>query len=258
MKRTTREDLRDHLRALGLGRGDNVWIQSRLLTFGFIEGGVETVYAAVRDVIGDTGTIVVPTYRLQAPPEEPYDPTVSPSLNVGPLSEFIRQRPSVVRSLCPMHSHAAEGPLADILLKPDGHVSMGPGSDFEQLHAADFINVYLGMASSFRDAATFCIHVQALVGNIPYREWIDLDRSVVVAGKVRPFKVRYYARKQREPRENLDVAFDLLREAKKVRVAECPYGRSCSMHLGDYQSVLMSALRENPALFLDEARSVKP
>ena len=252
MKQTSREDLAEHLRALGLGRGDNVWVQSRLLAFGLIEGGVETVYAAIRDVIGDEGTIVVPTYRLQAPPDEPYDPATSPSLNVGPFSEYLRQRPGAVRSLCPMHSHAAEGPLAAMLREPSGHVSLGPGSDFEQLHRHDFINVYLGIARQFHDAATYPVHVQAMLGNIPYRQWLELKRFIVRDGSVQPFTVRYYGRKKGSRRENLALAHELLQRAGRLRSAPCPYGESCAMSLHDYHEVLRQALEGNPTLFLGQ------
>ena len=250
MKRTTRKDLREHLRALGLKKGDNVWVQSRLLAFGLLEGGMETVYAAFRDVIGEEGTLAVATYRWSAPADEPYDPATSPSLDLGPFSEYVRQLPGAVRSLAPMHSHAAVGPLAGILKLPDGHQSFGPGSDYEQLLKHDFINVYLGLAGRLHEAATYPIHVQACLGNIPYREWIDLQRLVVINGKAEPFMVRYYARRDRSAREDLGRAYPLLRKHDALRQAPCAYGASCAVPLSVYHEIVEKALSRDPLFFL--------
>ena len=252
MKRTSRQDLVEHLRALGLKRGGNVWVQSRLLAFGLIEGGVETVYAAIRDVIGDEGTIAVSTYRWNAPADEPYDPATSPALDVGPFSEYLRQRPDAVRSLAPMHSHAAEGPLAHILNVSDGHWSFGPKSDFAQLHAHGFINVYLGLAGRLHEAATYPIHVQACLNDIPYRRWIELTRLVLHKGSVRPFTIHYYARKDMNAREDLGRAYPLLKRHGALREAPCAYGASCAVELSPYHELVEQALRRDPLFFLQD------
>lgn len=250
MQRTTKDDLKQHLRTLGLRTGDNVWVQSRLLAFGLLEGGVEAAYAALREVVGEDGTIVVPTYRLSAPADEPYDPATSPSIDMGALSEFVRQLPAAVRSLCPMHSHAAIGPLAEALKQPDGTCSMGPGSDFEILHSLGFKNLYLGIADHFHDAATFPVHVQAMHGNIPYRRWLELPRVVMRDGKPQPMRVRYYGRIDRNAKEDLSLARNLLERANRITLAPCPYGESCCMDLAAYFDVIMQALRQDPLVLL--------
>ena len=62
----TQAELVDGLRALGLGAGDVVFVQSAMRTFGPIAGGAETVVAALMDVLGDRGTLVVPDILANA------------------------------------------------------------------------------------------------------------------------------------------------------------------------------------------------
>lgn len=252
MHRTTKDDLKDHLLSLGLQKGHNVWVQARLLSFGLIEGGVQTVYEALREIIGDEGTIAVSTYRLEAPSDEPYDPLRSPSINMGPLSEYIRQLPHAIRSACPLHSHAAIGPLAQIFTLPKGTCSLGPGSDFEQLAFHQFKNLYLGIAHQFHDAATFPVHVQAEFGQIPYREWLDLPRIIKRDGKPVPIIVRYYGRIKNSAKEDLSRAKSLLEEAGCITISSCPYGESCYVDLTSYYDVIIKALRKDPLIFLAE------
>ena len=61
---TSADDLRAHLHALGVRTGDHLTVHSRLLSFGYIDGGVATVFETLREVVGPRGTIVVPTYTL--------------------------------------------------------------------------------------------------------------------------------------------------------------------------------------------------
>ena len=251
MKVTTREDLVEHLRQLGLGRGDRVMVHSGLMAFGIIDGGPQTVFEAFREVLGDEGTLVVPTYRDLAPPDEIYDPATSPSVKVGVLPEIVRQQPDAVRSRCPMHNHAGVGPHAQVLLEPDGHVSLGPGSDFDILHQHDFKNLYLGVGRAFTEAATFLIHLQAMFGQVPYREWLDLTRKVRREdGTVEGFVVHYYGRRDLTAREDLTPAVQLLEERGWIQFAKCSYGISSCTTFAAMHDAVMPALRKNPTLFL--------
>ena len=46
---------------LGLKKGDSILIHSAFKSMGHVEGGIETFIDAVLSVIGDTGTLIVPT-----------------------------------------------------------------------------------------------------------------------------------------------------------------------------------------------------
>jgi len=50
------------LRGLGLRAGDHVVVHSRLSSFGYVEGGADTVIGALEKVLSPQGTLVMPTY----------------------------------------------------------------------------------------------------------------------------------------------------------------------------------------------------
>src|SRR5262245_49968024 len=125
---TTLDDLADHFSALSLYHHSRIVVHSRLTSFGRIQGGAAAVYDCLRRTVGPAATIAVPTYTLGLGKDDPYDPHRSPGLEVGCFSEYVRSLPTAVRSRCPLHNHAAVGPLASILSKHLGTNSIGAGS----------------------------------------------------------------------------------------------------------------------------------
>ena len=102
------------LKAIGLEEGDSVLMHSSFKSMGHIEGGIATFVAAMRHVLGETGTFVVPTLTYASVTEENpvFDYLKSPSC-VGAISEFVRQMPEAKRSIHPTHSCAAIGYRAE-------------------------------------------------------------------------------------------------------------------------------------------------
>ena len=171
----TQQDFDAHLAAVGIRQGMKLAVHSRLLTFGRIEGGVAMIYDALKRVVGEQGTIVLPTYTFYLDTKTPYDPTSTPSREVGALPEYGWRQRGMQRTLCPMHGHAVCGPASKLLLEADFSHSLGEGSAFEAMHDANFYLLLLGC--TFLEGATFIHHVEATVG-VPYREWLELPRVV--------------------------------------------------------------------------------
>ena len=80
---TKAPDLAAHLAALGVKTGDHLSVHARLLSFGLIDGGAETVFAALTRAVGPSGTIVMPSYTLAR--GTIYDPRTTPSQTVGAI-----------------------------------------------------------------------------------------------------------------------------------------------------------------------------
>lgn len=137
----TRAMLESGLRELGLCSGDIVVAHSALRSFGWLEGGEDTVIEALLSCLGPAGTLCMPTLtygtysRRHLPP--PFDPASTPGI-VGRVPERFRQRPGVERSLHPTHSVAACGSRALELLS--GHdrspTPCGPDSPWGRMARA--------------------------------------------------------------------------------------------------------------------------
>jgi aminoglycoside 3-N-acetyltransferase len=107
----TRAQLADELRRLGLGAGNVVMVHSSLSSIGRVEGGADAVIEALLEVVGPTGTVMMPSFHWL----QPYDPDL-PS-RMGAISERFRNWPGVARGFHPTHPVNAIGPKAEALLK---------------------------------------------------------------------------------------------------------------------------------------------
>ena len=128
----TVESLQADLRALGLGAGMLVLVHSSLSAMGWVCGGSVAVIAALREVLGSTGTLVMPAHSTdlgepsewENPPAPEswwpvirehmpaFDPVHTPTRSMGIIAETFRKQRGVLRSAHPQVSFCACGPLA--------------------------------------------------------------------------------------------------------------------------------------------------
>jgi aminoglycoside 3-N-acetyltransferase len=133
----TRNRLARDLEALGLRSGQFVMLHVSMRSLGFVVGGAMSLLDAVLDVLGPTGTLMLPAHSgdlsdpatWQAPPVPAawidevraampaFDPARTPTWGLGVVPELFRTWPGVVRSTHPAVSLAARGPLAAEILK---------------------------------------------------------------------------------------------------------------------------------------------
>ncbi len=60
----TKQNIIKGLLDLGLKSGDEIEVHSSLSSFGYVEGGAETVISALKEVVGENGSIFMPALRL--------------------------------------------------------------------------------------------------------------------------------------------------------------------------------------------------
>lgn len=130
---TTRASLTADLRALGLGSGEILLVHASMKQVGWVCGGSVAVVQALLDVLGPTGTLVVPTHTADnRDPSRWRDPGIpqswwptiraclpafdlrfTPSVGMGAVAELVRTWPGARRSAHPQTSFAALGPQAE-------------------------------------------------------------------------------------------------------------------------------------------------
>lgn len=59
-----KQDIISGLLDLGLISGDEIEVHSSLSSFGYVDGGAETVISALKEVVGESGSIFMPALRL--------------------------------------------------------------------------------------------------------------------------------------------------------------------------------------------------
>jgi aminoglycoside 3-N-acetyltransferase len=109
------------LRSLGLGAGDHVAVSVSYGNMGKIIGGPSTVLDSILDVIGEKGTLMMPTYSYASDPtrlQRDLVFNVDTSISyTGYITELLRLRPNSIRSRHPTSSVSAIGKYANFLTK---------------------------------------------------------------------------------------------------------------------------------------------
>lgn len=161
----TVDSMVEDLHALGVEPGRTLLVHGSLSALGWVCGGAPAVVDALLNVVGDEGTLVMPTHSpgnmdpadMEHPPVPeswydtirermpPYRPAVTPTQGTGAIAECFRSYPDVRRSDHPQHSFAASGP--DARFVTDGHSyerSLGEESPLARVYDLDGDVLFLG------------------------------------------------------------------------------------------------------------------
>ena len=120
----SKSDIIQSLKELGLRQGDIVLVHSSLKSFGYVEGGADTVIDAFLEVVGETGTLVMPTLSIKNFDHVYEEWSLDRPSDVGLITETFRKRKGVLRSNQETHSVAAFGLKAEEIT--GSHKSYGP------------------------------------------------------------------------------------------------------------------------------------
>ncbi|MCM1223612.1 MAG: AAC(3) family N-acetyltransferase [Lachnospiraceae bacterium] len=159
------EDLKNVLSALGIVAGDSLCVHSELFRFGIPllpkEAFNQTICQTLLELIGENGSLLIPTFTYSFCKNEVFDVLHTPSL-VGMLGQSFLSMPNVRRTHCPIFSFAVKS-NAEFLQTSDE--VLGKGCTFEKLlhHNGKIItfgNPYLGY--------TF-VHYLETIANVSYR-----------------------------------------------------------------------------------------
>ena len=165
----SREDIVHALEEVEIEEGDAIFVHSNLGFFGELDGAstreeyTKAFYEAVWSVIGESGTLVVPTFTYSFTEGNSFDPEETPS-DMGMFSEYVRELDESQRSIDPNFSIAAVGDLAEDLTADAPNHSFGRDSFWERFLAND------GKYCNFNfDAASTSIHYAERCLDVEYR-----------------------------------------------------------------------------------------
>ncbi|MFN2274807.1 MAG: DUF2172 domain-containing protein [Anaerolineales bacterium] len=165
----TKSFLTDEFRALGMVAGDTIFVHSAYSTLsrapGGVEGGPGTVIDAILEVIGEQGTLIMPTFNYEFLKGVPWDIRTTPS-QMGVLTELVRVDPRAKRMHHAIYSMAAIGAHADELASHRTSDCFGETSIFTKFREWDAKILILGLIYS--KSITFLHHCEQMAG-VDYR-----------------------------------------------------------------------------------------
>ena len=119
----SKQDIIMAARKLGLKKGDVVLVHSSFKSLGPVQNGAQDVIGGFSEVLGDEGTLVMPTF-VQKDFANAYNTWhIDKHSDTGYLTNYLRKLPEASRSDQATHSVAAIGKLAHELTKTHGHTS---------------------------------------------------------------------------------------------------------------------------------------
>ena len=172
------------LKELGIECGDTVFLHSSLKSLGYVDGGPETVIKAFLSVLGNSGTLAVPTFHnfFWDSPDQVWDRQNTPS-KMGIISETLRKMPEAFHSPHAPHPIAAVGRLAEDLTERYNFSDFSDDSAFARMIELNAAIVMLGV--SFDRCTLF--HLFEEKYQVPYRQWQEFSGTVIDNG-VEEFK----------------------------------------------------------------------
>lgn len=162
-------DIEAALVDVGVKAGDVVFVQSSLGMLGRPDGAtnIEDVCHlldhALCKVVGNDGTVVVPTYTYSFCEGKPFNVSETPA-TIGPFAEYFRLKPDASRSNDPIFSVAATGRRTADIISNLPHDCFGPGSVYDRLCEMDAVIVTVGLGMEY---ATFRHHGEQMAGIAP-------------------------------------------------------------------------------------------
>jgi aminoglycoside 3-N-acetyltransferase len=218
-----------------------VFVHASLSSFGIVEGGAQNVVAAILDLLGPRGTLVVPIFRdyFLKGPKQIWDRKRSPS-KMGAVSESVRTWPGSRHSAHPTHPIAAIGPLSEELTAMNYGSAFGVGSVFKKLVERNAAILLMGVNYS----VCTLMHVAEEARGVPYRRWVKLN-GLVVDGIIKRVSIPFYRRKIGYSNCFSRCGRDLedLGQVAWIRIGRCKVRRIWARELFEYA---VEQLRENP------------
>jgi aminoglycoside 3-N-acetyltransferase len=248
-------DVTSALQSVGVDTGSTVMVHAdAIVAAQFVcssrEQSLDLLIEAIEAAIGDSGTLVIPTFSYSFTKGEPFDVLHTPSA-VGMVSERFRTLRGVFRSFDPIFSFACRGSRARELCAIPVKECFGAESVFAALHRLNAHIVDLGCSMS--RGGTFVHYVETAHG-VDYRYKKVFSGTVVLPDRgTREFSVVYDVR---DLTRKSDADFRRLQKRladdEKLRSIDVGRSRIISVSANDLFDTAWKMLDDDPLSLIEE------
>jgi aminoglycoside N3'-acetyltransferase len=194
----SRIELADGLRRLGVDSGDMVFVHSSMTSLGHVIGGADAAIEAFLDVLGPTGTLIMPAFSqphgsmiTTLERNEIFDPATTPS-TLGLIPETFRCRKGVLRSVHPTSSVCAYGAKAELITSNAREAGSDFGIGTPLYKVMEYGGKILGLGVSLGPVSIYHVLEDVMGADFPIN--VKMDRTyearVIDEGKLHVMKIR--------------------------------------------------------------------
>lgn len=254
IKKTSIDDIKKLLKALGVKKNDSLFIHSSLFSLGNIENGVEGFHKAIVETIGPLGNIVVPTFSYSFRKNEIFDIKNTPSdNNIGVYSEYIRNLNFSIRSEDPLFSMSCLGPDAEKIMFRDKVNCFGLGSIYEKVFLNHFKFLCLGI--KYSTGLTAFMHLERM-SNVPYRYDYSFKGKTKKNNKIFEDEAIHFVKDQINyfndsfiDREKIGFEMEETNVSKSINYR---YGKHFLLEAENFQDYVLGKLKKDPLYMLNK------
>jgi len=242
------DELVSNFKKLGVVKGDVLLVHSSYKSFGGVEGGPQTVINALKSILTEDGTLIVPTFNYDFCQGKSYNVKRTQS-KMGIISEIVRADPNSKRTLDPVFSFAILGKHRDYLTNLEIDHSFGENSVFEKLRELDAKIMIIGLA--YNESLTFFHHVEE-TQRCHYRYFKEFRGKIIdYANMERDCKITLFVRDIERGVQNSVNTMGLIMEKENI-VKKIIIGKSeiKLMKANDVYKRTVAEMKKNPHILI--------
>jgi aminoglycoside 3-N-acetyltransferase len=242
----SRKDFTEALRPY-VTEGEHLMVHTSYKALGGIEGGPNAVIDVLLDLLGADGTLLLPTFTLDAWAQNHYfDIRETPGLT-GIIGELARQRPEFTRTRHPMYNFAVCGVEKQSYCNIDDHDSFGKNSVYAHFHRANGRILSLGVVDP--DSTLSQAHYNEQWHGAQYR-YVKRFSGIYVNeyGIPRLDTYSMFVRLTQRYRTRLNPATDRMIEQGAIKLISLFGEKSLWTYSQDYFDAHGEIVRTNPEL----------
>lgn len=242
------DELVSNFKKLGVVKGDVLLVHSSYKSFGGVEGGPQTVINALKSILTEDGTLIVPTFNYDFCQGKSYDVKTTPS-KMGIITEIVRADPNSKRTLDPVFSFAILGKHRDYLTNLENDHSFGANSVFEKLRELDAKIMIIGLA--YNESVTFFHHIEE-TQRCDYRYFKEFRGKIIdYENTERDCKITLFVRDIERGVQNSVNTMGLIMEKENI-VKKIIIGKSeiKLMKANDVYKRTVAEMKKNPHILI--------